>query len=157
MGRPMRVPLPLARVCFVLIGILLGAVVTPETLRGMATWPLSILLLSLCAICMIIATTYYLRVVHGWEPLSALLGASPGGMAQVMAMSAALGENLRGIAIVQTLRVALVPIGLRGGLALFGLTAGSMLARAPAGGSSPVELAMLALVATTLAIVMQWI
>src|SRR5262249_37540625 len=106
MGRPMRVPLPLARVCFVLIGILLGAVVTPETLRGMATWPLSILLLSLCAICMIIATTYYLRVVHGWEPLSALLGASPGGMAQVMAMSADLGANLRGIAILPTLPLA---------------------------------------------------
>src|SRR2546429_662443 len=54
MGRPMRVPLPLARVCFVLIGILLGAVVTPETLRGMAAWQLSIVLLSLCAICMIV-------------------------------------------------------------------------------------------------------
>jgi len=42
MGRPTKVPLPLARVCFVLIGILLGAVVTPATLRGMASWPLSI-------------------------------------------------------------------------------------------------------------------
>ena len=41
-GRPMQVPLSLARVCFVLIGMLLGAVVTPETLHGMATWPLSI-------------------------------------------------------------------------------------------------------------------
>ena len=33
-GRPMKVPVPLARVCFVLVGILLGAVVTPETLKG---------------------------------------------------------------------------------------------------------------------------
>ena len=32
LGRPMRVPLPLARVCYVIVGILLGAVVTPETL-----------------------------------------------------------------------------------------------------------------------------
>jgi membrane AbrB-like protein len=157
-GRPMRVPLPLARVCFVLIGILLGAVVTPETLRGMATWPLSIVLLSLCAICMIVATTYYLRIVHGWDPLSALLGASPGSMAQVMAMSADLGANMRGIAIVQTLRVALVTIGLPGGLALFGLTAGSMLvARTPAVGTSLAELGVLAIVATALAVFMQWI
>ena len=36
-GRQMRVPTPMARVCFVLIGILLGAIVTPETLQGMAT------------------------------------------------------------------------------------------------------------------------
>src|SRR5262245_4640102 len=42
LGRPIAVPVPLARVSFVLIGILLGAVVTPETLRGMVTWPLSI-------------------------------------------------------------------------------------------------------------------
>src|SRR6266699_1475558 len=127
MGRPTKVPLSLARVCFVLIGILLGAVVTPATLRGMATWPLSIVVLSASTAVMIVATTAYLRFVHGWEPLSALLGASPGGMAQVMAMSADLGANLRGIAIVQTLRVALVTIGLPGGLALFGLAAGSML------------------------------
>ena len=38
---PAKVPLPVAQVCLVLIGILLGAVVTPATLRGMATWPLN--------------------------------------------------------------------------------------------------------------------
>ena len=29
-----QVPLALARICYVIVGILLGAVVTPETLRG---------------------------------------------------------------------------------------------------------------------------
>src|SRR4051812_28876842 len=69
-GRPMKVPLPLTRVCFVLVGILLGAVVTPETLRGMAAWPLSIAILIASATCMIIATTCYLRFVHQWDLLS---------------------------------------------------------------------------------------
>jgi len=32
--------------------------------------------------------TCYLRLVHHWDPLSALLGASPGSMAQVLALSA---------------------------------------------------------------------
>ncbi len=41
-GRPMQVPGPLLRVLLVLIGISLGAVVTPATLNGMATYPLSI-------------------------------------------------------------------------------------------------------------------
>ena len=85
-GRPMKIPPPLARLCFILVGILLGAVVTPETLRGVATWPLSVALLVVAAICMITATACYLRLVHGWDPLSALLGASPGSMAQVMAL-----------------------------------------------------------------------
>ena len=34
LGRPVRMPLPLARICYVVVGTLLGAVVTPETLRG---------------------------------------------------------------------------------------------------------------------------
>ena len=46
-GRPMLIPTLLMRAIFVLIGISLGAVVTPETLHGMATYPLSIIVLLL--------------------------------------------------------------------------------------------------------------
>ncbi len=158
MGRPMKVPSSLARVCFVLIGILLGAVVTPGTLRGIADWPLSIALLAVSAACMTIATTYYLRFVHGWDPLSALLGASPGSMAQALALSAEFGANLRGIAIVQTMRVLLVTIGLPGGLALFGLAAGSAgVGPALAAGGSLAELAILVAVSAVMATLMVWI
>src|SRR5215510_5745167 len=65
-GCAVKIPLPLARLCFVLVGILLGAVVTPATLKGIASWPLSVALLVVAAICMMIATTCYLRVVHDW-------------------------------------------------------------------------------------------
>ena len=157
MGRPTKVPLSLARVCFVLIGILLGAVVTPATLRGMATWPLSIVVLSASTMVMIVATTAYLRFVHRWEPLSALLGASPGSMAQAMALSAELGANIRGIAIVQTMRVLLVTIGLPGGLAVFGLAASGIPPAPAAAGTSPVELAVLVAASTASAVLMHWI
>jgi uncharacterized protein len=121
-GRPMKIPAPMARLCFVLVGILLGAVVTPDTLKGIATWPLSVALLVIAAICMMTATAFYLRVVHGWDPLSALLGASPGSMAQVMALSAEFKADVRGIAIVHVMRVLLIVLGLPVGLALFGST-----------------------------------
>jgi len=153
-GRPMTVPLPLARVCFVLVGILLGAVVTPETLKGIASWPASIAILAVSAIGMFAATACYLRFVHGWDPLSALLGASPGSMAQVLALSAELGADLRGIAIVHTMRVLLIVLGLPAGLALFGLTVGP-LTRAPAAVSSPAEVAILVAVSTAAAFAMQ--
>jgi uncharacterized protein len=156
-GRPMKVPVPLAWVSFVLIGILLGAVVTPATLRGMATWPLSIVLLALSAAIMIIATTAYLRFVHRWDSLSALLGASPGSMAQAMALSAEFGSNMRGIAIVQTMRVLLVTIGLPGGLALFGLAASGIPPTPASAGSSLTELAVLVVASTACAILMHWI
>ena len=107
LGRPMRVPLPLARICYVIVGILLGTVVTPETLHGIAAWPGSILLLMVCSLVMMGATMAYLRIVHGWDLFSALLGASPGAMAQVISLSTELGGDLRAIAIVQTVRVLL--------------------------------------------------
>lgn len=157
MGRPMKVPGPLARVSFVLIGILLGAVVTPETLRGMAAWPLSIAMLAVSAGVMIVATTGYLRLVHGWEPLSALLGASPGSMAQALALSAEFRANMRGIAIVQTMRVLVVTIGLPSGLALFGLAASAMPPTPTAAGSSLAELAMLVVASTVAAVLVHWL
>ena len=153
LGRPVRLPLPLARVCYVIVGALLGTVVTPETLRGVETWPASIALLMLGSLAMIVATMAYLRVVHRWDLLSALLGASPGAMAQVIALSTELGGDLRAIAIVQTVRVLLLVLGLPNGLALFGLVVPALpLPRGPAGFSVLGEMMVLVVVSTAFAL-----
>jgi hypothetical protein len=153
--RPVQVPVPLARACYMVIGILLGAVVTPQTLHGFTAWPVSIALLMTAAICMIIATAAYLRVVHRWDRLSALMGASPGSMAQVIALSIELGADLRAVAVVQTMRVLLLTLGLPAGLALFGLVAPAMpIVTGPAGGSSLAGIAVLVAVSTATALAM---
>jgi uncharacterized protein len=154
LGRPVRVPLPLARICYVVVGTLLGTVVTPETLRGVTTWPASIALLMLASLVMIAATMTYLRVVHRWDSLSALMGASPGSMAQVIALSSELGGDLRAVAIVQTVRVLLLVLGLPNGLALFGLVVPAVpVPRGPAGFSVLGEMLLLLGVAVTFAVV----
>ena len=154
LGRPMRVPPALARICFVVVGALLGTVVTPETLRGVVTWPASVALLMLASLGMIAATMTYLRVVHRWDPLSALMGASPGSMAQVIALSSELGGDLRAVAIVQTVRVLLLVVGLPNGLALFGLVVPAVpLPRGPAGFSVLGEMLLLLAVVVTFALV----
>jgi len=154
LGRPMRVPLPLARICYVVVGTLLGTVVTPETLRGVITWPASVALLMLASLGMIAATMTYLRVVHRWDALSALMGASPGSMAQVIALSSELGGDLRAVAIVQTVRVLLLVVGLPNGLALFGLVVPAVpVPRGPAGFSVLGEMALLLGVAVTFALI----
>jgi membrane AbrB-like protein len=152
-GRPVKVPLALARVCYVSVGILLGAVVTPETLRGVATWPTSIALLMAGSIGMMLATSQYLRIVHRWDSLSALFGASPGSLAQVISLATELGGDLRAIAIVQTVRVLLIVVGLPNALALFALEAPAIAAaRGPAGMSVLGEMALLVVVATACAV-----
>ena len=150
----MRIPPSLARLCFILVGILLGAVVTPETLKGVATWPLSVALLVVAAICMMTATAWYLRLVHGWDPLSALLGASPGSMAQVMALSAEFNADVRGIAIVHVMRVLLIVLGLPAGLALFGSTVEPVVSTRGVTEASFGELALLLALSTVTALIM---
>src|SRR3984885_4313732 len=153
LGQPMKVPLAFARVCYVIVGILLGAVVTPDTLRGVATWPVSVAILMVAAICMTIATMSYLRVVHRWDALSALLAASPGSMAQVISLSSELGGDLRAIAIVQTVRVLLLVLGLPNGLALLGLVVPALpVPRGPGGFSVAGEVIVLVAVSAAFAL-----
>src|SRR5713226_1210160 len=93
-GRPLMMPRPLARAISVLVGISLGAVVTPATLKGLAAFPVSIAVLMVATACMTMATTTYLRLVHGWDWQSALFGASPGALAQAMVLSAEYGADM---------------------------------------------------------------
>jgi hypothetical protein len=120
-GRPMLIPTLLMRAIFVLIGISLGAVVTPETLHGMATYPLSIAVLLLAMAVISVCGAGYLQVIHRWGKVDAYLAAAPGGMSQVLALGAELGGDLRAIAIVQSIRVVVIAVGLPAGLSLLGL------------------------------------
>ena len=113
---------------------------------------MSVALLMVATLCMMVGTTSYLRVVHRWDRLSALMGASPGSMMQVIALSTELGADLRAVAIVQTLRVLLLTTGIPGGLALFGLVAPAVpVVREPAGGSSLAEILVVVAVSTVTA------
>ena len=152
-GRPVMVPVPLSRLISVLVGISLGAVVSPETLKGLVTFPLSVALMAVSTLCMIAATTTYLRLVHRWDAQSALLGASPGALAQVMVLSAEYKADLRAIAIVQTVRVVALTVGIPSGLALFGLTtSGGIVARLGSGSASLTELVVLVVVSSASAL-----
>jgi membrane AbrB-like protein len=109
------------RVLMVAIGISLGAVVTPETLRGMANYPLSIGVLLVTSASVAVCGTFYLRIVHGWDTVTAYLASAPGGLSQVMALAIELEADVRAIAIVQTIRVVIIAVCLPALLGLFGL------------------------------------
>jgi membrane AbrB-like protein len=130
-------------------------VITPETLYGITTFPLSIAVLTVATISMVVATTSYLRLVHGWDLQSAVFGSSPGGLGQVISLAAEHGADVRAIAIVQVMRVVLLTIGIPTGLALFGLSAaGGGMPRTSAGDSTPLELLILVAVSTFTAVTM---
>jgi uncharacterized protein len=153
-GRPMLIPTLLMRAIFVLIGISLGAVVTPETLHGMTTYPLSIAVLLLAMTIISVCGAGYLQLVHSWGKVDAYLAAAPGGMSQVLALGAELGGDLRAIAIVQSIRVVVIAVGLPAGLSLLGLV-GHAPPRATGALSIAVldELAILVVLSSAIAII----
>ena len=53
-----------------------------------------------------------------------MFASSPGGLSQVMALAAESGADLRGVAIVQSLRVVILALGLPAAMASFGLAGG---------------------------------
>lgn len=121
LGRPATVPKNFARAVFIAVGISLGAAVTPETIKEVWTWPLSMAFLIAGMSCATAATSVYLRHFHGWDATSALLAASPGALSQVMIFAAESGSDVPAIVIVQAVRVVILTVGLPGLHALFGM------------------------------------
>ena len=155
-GRPMGVPAPLARVVFVLIGISLGGAVTPETLKGISTWPLSVVLLCVGMICGMFGSALYLKKVHGWDMLSGLFGSAPGALSQVMAYATQYHSDLRGIAIVQTIRVVILTALVPPALALFGLIPAAA-PRSATGADSVLEIAILVVISAASAVLAHFV
>jgi uncharacterized protein len=145
LGRPIYVPGRLARTCFIILGISIGGVVTPETVKGMATWPFSLFMVCVAMGAATLGTVTYLTRVHGWNTITAIFAGVPGGLSQVMAL-AAEQENcdVRGVAIVQTLRVVILAIGVPAVLSISGIAGPAPL---PAGtvsiAEAPVQFALL--------------
>src|SRR5918997_1260713 len=154
MGRPLAVPHDLTRVILVIVGIALGSVVTPETLQGLTRYPVSIAILSLAIPSMTATTFTYLSLVHGWNPLSALLGASPGALAQIIAMGTESGADVRGVVVVQTVRVLLLAVGIPLGFAIAGIEGGAQIKAAGEIDTTLAELAILVAVSAASAVAM---
>ncbi|WP_170149632.1 AbrB family transcriptional regulator [Rhodoplanes roseus] len=143
-GRPVGVPRAIARGFFVIVGLSLGSVVNPESLHGVAAWPISIAAVVVAMGCVTVSTMFYLRKVHGWDTMTALFAGVPGALSQVLAHAVEEKCDVRGIAIVQTMRVVILTVGVPVVLAAFGQSGPTRLAVQPSGLlDAPAELAAL--------------
>lgn len=154
-GRPIRLPVRLARACSIILGIAIGGVVTPETLRGIAAWPLSIVMVSVAMAAATLATVTYLTRVHGWDRTTAIFAGTPGGLNQVMVLATEAGRDcdVRGVAIVQTLRVVILAVCVPAVLSLTGLAGDARLPASPVGiADAPIGFALLVMAAVVAAL-----
>jgi membrane AbrB-like protein len=152
--RPVRVPLVLGQAANIVLGISLGASVTPDSVARMASWPASLAVLALAMACGSAAVVFYLHKVHDWDVMSALFASSPGGLSQALALAAETGADLRSVAMVQAMRVLVLSAGLPLCFAAFGITGSRPIANAAvATVASMEELAVLVVAAAIGAIV----
>lgn len=151
-GRPVLVPTSLARLVYLCVGMSLGGAVTPQTLHGLSSWPVSMAILTLAMIAVTIAVMAYLRHVHGWDANSALLGSFPGGLATVMVLAVENGADVRAVAVVQTVRVAVLATVLPITLSMLGMVGDPTALVRPQNFAHPGELALLLGVSTLAAL-----
>ncbi len=122
-GLPVYLPDLLRRIVFVVLGISLGATVTPETVAGIRTWPITLSVLVLSLPITMAAVMLYLHYVSGWKYRETLYASAPGALSAVLAMATDAKVDVRMVAFVQTVRVFLLVAALPGMLLAAGLSA----------------------------------
>lgn len=121
-GYPALVPDAMRKAVFLVLGVSMGAAVTPETIAGIHTWPITMLFLVLSLPATMGAVVLYLRWT-GWDEETGMYASAPGAMSAVLALAHAAGVDVRRVAFAQSVRVFLLIAALPGVLAYLGLSA----------------------------------
>jgi membrane AbrB-like protein len=155
-GRPVGLPQPLAHVILMTLGMSLGAMVSPEMVKNLSAYPLTIALLAVATFCSTFGSSLYLQRFHGWDRTSALLAGSPGALSQIIMLATERNADVPGIAVVQIFRVIILTAAVPLLLAATGLMGhGALPSRGPE--ATPLALAELAAAAVAVSLLMRWI
>ncbi|HUG63006.1 MAG TPA: AbrB family transcriptional regulator [Methylomirabilota bacterium] len=113
-GLSADVPRRLRDLVFLILGVSMGAGVTPDVVEQLPTWPVSLAGLAVTMILVTAASYVYLRRVAGWDPASAYFGSIPGALTMTLAVAEASPADLRLVSLAQTIRlfmlVAVLPL-----------------------------------------------
>ncbi|MGA0563110.1 AbrB family transcriptional regulator [Ancylobacter sp. VNQ12] len=117
-GAPIGVEPHLRLATYVVLGTSMGSAITPDTLHGVTTWPVTMAVLIVSVPVMMIAVVAYLEKFAGWDRRSAFFAAAPGALSTVLIMAESSGADTRRVVFGQSLRlfvlVALLPAALGG-------------------------------------------
>lgn len=109
-GIAVGVPTLLRNVCFVIIGLSMGAGVTPDVVETARQWPLSFVILGLSLLGIVLAGRWLLQQRWRFDPMTALLSVVPGHLSYVLGLSADTSGDLATISVIQSIRVLALTI-----------------------------------------------
>jgi membrane AbrB-like protein len=99
------IPNRIRDVVYVVLGVTMGAGVTPQVIDQMPTWPVTLAGLLMTTALVTAASYLYLRRIAGWDPASAFFGSVPGALTMTIAMAERSPADLRLVALAQTVRL----------------------------------------------------
>lgn len=117
-GARVMVPEPVATATFLLLGTVMGSAVTPQTLRLMMSWPISMAGLAVLVPAIVAAITVYLVRIERLDRQTAFFASIPGALSYVMAMTLSSRADARSVAVIQSFRLVLLVAALPGLLSL---------------------------------------
>jgi membrane AbrB-like protein len=103
-----RMPRLLFDADLVLIGVILGAGVTPELVGRVGTWPVSLAALVVSVVAIQIGVQAFLIRVGRWDRQTAFFAALPGALSYVLAVAAETKADLPKVVVGQSLRLFLL-------------------------------------------------
>ena len=110
LGLPAVVPNLLRNTSFLVLGLGIGAGVTPEVLETAARWPVSFVALLITSVATIYFCALVLRRSFDFDRASAMLAAIPGLLSYVLSIGAEKNVDLVRVSMVQSLRVLLLTL-----------------------------------------------
>lgn len=109
-GLPTSPDKRLRETTFLVLGIGIGAGVTPDALHAAATWPLGFAALPVLLLAMMLGGRALLSWGFGFDRRSALLACTPGHLSFVFALSESLGLRADRIVLVQSIRLLMLSL-----------------------------------------------
>jgi len=109
-GLKLSVPNEVRNVCFVIVGVSMGATVTPDVIVAARTWPLSFVMVLFAIIILLYSSAWVLRKFFHYDRITALLSSSPGHLSYVLSLAAETRCDLRTVSVAQSVRVLALTI-----------------------------------------------
>ncbi|MDO1581087.1 AbrB family transcriptional regulator [Rhizobium oryzicola] len=104
-GLPLMVAVPLRNLCFLIVGLSMGASVSPDVLNAARAWPFSFVMVFVTSVVLLTAAYVMLQRLFRYDPVTAILAACPGHLSYVLSLAAGLKSDLPSVSLIQSIRV----------------------------------------------------
>lgn len=107
-GTHVRVPAVYRNTMLVVLGLMVGSTLSPDSLGALARWPVSLAAVVLYVAVVTASQYLFLRRIGHYDPVTAYFSAAPGGFMAMTVVGGAFGGRERDIAINHAVRLVLV-------------------------------------------------